>query len=88
MTEIDNTISKRKILSLKKDKQKDPEEQSSAPKFLLESIFMVWCPEGEMPKRVYQKDEKSIAISHAKKLTEQTGKRFYVMRSWRGFDPK
>ena len=52
-----------------------------------ESVFMVWCADGDMPKRVYQPDEAWIAIKHAFALTKQTGKRFYVMRSWRAFDP-
>lgn len=84
---VDNTP-KRKVLSLKKEKDVAPVNGNTSPKFLREelSAYMVWCPDGEMPKRVYQADEQKRAIGHAKSLATQTGKRFYVMRTWRGFD--
>lgn len=80
---------KRKLLSLKKETAA-PSESPSLPRFVNapQSVYMVWREGGDMPKRVYGASEKSIAQSHAKKLAEQTGERFYVMRSWRGFEPK
>ena len=84
-------------LSLKTHKSKTvrhvivPDEAPDHPgtRYLLrdESVFMVWREGGDMPKRVYRPDEAWRAIEHAKKLARETGDRFYVLRSWRGFDP-
>ena len=84
-----NTITeerpKRKVLSLKLDKQ----EGANQPRFVekKQSVFMVWRDGGNMPVRVYRKPEEHMALKHAQDLCESTGQRFYVMRSWRAFDP-
>lgn len=102
MPEVAVPRPKRKTLSLKRQSRDDARCEVKAekavaelddvkpPKFLTreQSVFMVWCPEGEMPKRVYQPEEAHIAYGHARQLCEQTGKTFYVMRSWRGFEAK
>ena len=89
MNELVDSRPKRKVLSLKLQDDTKPEKGTTPKKYLHEDIsyYMVWTPDGDMPKRVYCPDEGGIAISHAKKLAQETGRRFYVMRSWRGFDP-
>ncbi len=90
MTELVDNKPKRKVLSLKLQNDEKPVRGYTPKKFLHEDIsrYMVWCPDGEMPKRVYGPNEGGIAIAHAKRLASETGKRFYVMRTWRGFDPE
>lgn len=88
MNDLSNNPPKRKVLSLKKEGY--DVEPANSPRYLDEliSVYMVWCPDGDMPKRVYKSNEKNKATEHAKKLASETGNRFYVMRSWRGFDPE
>lgn len=83
MSEVDNKKPARKVLSLKLAGQ-----TPNQPQFIQEpwSVYMVWCDGGDMPKRVYRADEKNRAMAHAKKLAAETGKRFYVMRSYRGYE--
>ena len=85
MNEITEPKPKRKTLSLKLAKPEAPEQ----PCFVAHpnAVYMVWIEGGDMPTRVYRSGERSIAVSHAKKLTEQTGRRFHVLRSFRAFDP-
>lgn len=88
MTELPIETQKRKVLSLKKEGY--DVLPVDAPRYLQEdlSVYMVWCPDGEMPKRVYKSNEKNRAVAHAMKLAAKTGRKFYVMRSWRGFEPE
>lgn len=90
-TEIAVKRPKRKVLSLKKEPAPDqPPKTTQPPRYLNDDfcVYMVWCDGGDMPKRVYQSSERNMAVGHAKALAETTKQRFYVMRSWRGFDPK
>lgn len=87
MNILANQNPKRKVLSLKR--QRDINTDTGASRQYLEqdiSFFMVWSPDGDMPKRVYNADEAPLAIKHAILLAKKTGNRFYVMRTWRGFD--
>ncbi len=89
MNDLPPETRKRKVLSLKKEPDSECRE-GTTQHFVnaKESVYMVFCPEGYMPKRVYRPGEKSIAMTHAQRLCEETGKRFFVMRAWRGFDPE
>ncbi len=80
---------KRKVLSLRLEPTANPDKQSE-PQFVInrEAVYMVWCDEGDMPKRVYRSNERERAISHAKLLAGETGKRFHVLRTYRAFDPE
>jgi hypothetical protein len=73
---------KRKVLSLKIEKEDIREpcfvEKSSA-------VYMVWRVGGDMPKRLYLPEEVERAKSHAKKLSEETGFVFHVLRSYRAY---
>lgn len=87
MNYLTQATKKRKVLSL--TKQPDPLKVGTTPRHFVQdadSVFMVFNPDGHMPKRVYLPSEKDIAIGHAKALAKQFGGRFYVMRSWRGFE--
>lgn len=88
MNDLSEAPPKRKLLSLKKEK--DTLNFRGEPRHFVRSensIFMVYSPDGYMPKRVYRPDEQSIALSHAKSLAAEHGGRFYVMRAWRAFEP-
>lgn len=89
MTAITEEQPKRKVLSLRLGADTIHPVKGSPKHFVRdsESIYMVFNPEGHMPQRVYGPSEQSIALSHAKKLTAETGQRFYVLRAWRAFDP-
>jgi hypothetical protein len=89
MKELMQQRTKRNILSLKKEEPPVPLTHNRTTLFLKEelSVYMVWCPDADMPKKVYQADEQKKAIGHAKKLADETGRKFYVMRSWRGYEP-
>lgn len=86
MAEIQVKRKRRKLLKLK---LAEP-EYKHGPLYVEKphDRYMVWCPEGDMPKRVYGSDEDQVATSHAKILAEETGKTFYVMRAWRAYEPK
>jgi hypothetical protein len=86
---IGEVPAKRKVLSLRLEPAKTPEEEA-APKFVenREAVYMVWCDGGDMPKRVYRADERDKAVSHAKLLASAEGKRFHVLRSFRAFEPE
>lgn len=90
MNEVVHKKPERKVLSLKLQPDKQAIHGKTPKKYLHGDIshFMVWCPDGEMPKRVYKPGEKNLAITHAKRLAAETGSRFYVMRTWRGYDPE
>lgn len=90
MTELVANKPKRKVLSLKIEQIEKVPAVDTPPSFLDPEIsaYMVWCPDGDMPKRVYQSNEQKRAVGHAMKLASETGRRFYVMRTWRGFDPE
>lgn len=85
MDDVAAIPNKRKILSLKLEKHQGQEARFVVPE---KSVYMVWCEGGDMPRRVYRSSEKSKAANHAKKLAEQENRRFYVMRSWRGYEPQ
>lgn len=89
MSDLIEQRPKRKVLSLKLEKQTAANTKTSPPQYLRDksSVYMVWCPSGDMPKRVYLADEKERALGHAKSLAREKGERFYVMRSWRAFEP-
>ena len=84
-TDLQDRPRKRKVLSLKIEK-----EGPTEPCFVenAQSVFMVWRVGGDMPKRVYGPTEGSLAKSHAKTLTLETGEQFHVLRSYRSFIPK
>jgi len=83
LTDLDNPRPKRKVLSLKLE----PQEANQQPQFVErgEAFYMVWRVGGDTPKRIYTAKEQQIAISHAKKLCDETGMQFHVMRSYRAF---
>ena len=88
MTDLAPLPEKRKLLSLRKEP--DTIHTSGTPRHFVrsgESIYMVFNPNGHMPKRVYPSNEQSIALSHAKALATEQGQRFYVLRAWRAFEP-
>lgn len=88
MSELVDNKPTRKVLSLKLAPQSQPNASQQPAQFLQDDlcVYMVWREGGDMPKRVYAADERHRAISHAKTLSSETGYRFYVLRSWRGFD--
>ncbi len=86
MIELDEPKPKRKVLSLKLSKPEGANQPCYVNK--AQSVYMVWRDGGDMPVRVYRKPEEHIAMAHAKELCEKTGERFYVMRSWRAYDPQ
>lgn len=83
MTSLGEMRPKRKVLSLKKDKPEAPEQPCLVHKS--HALYMVWRVGGDMPKRVYQPHERDIAIGHAKKLCDETGQEFHVLRSFRAY---
>ena len=89
VTDLAAKPEKRKLLSLRKAPDTIHPTKGSPKHFVRdsESIYMVFNPDGHMPKRVYQSSEQSIALSHAKALASEHGKRFYVLRAWRAFEP-
>lgn len=89
MNELMHDRPKRKVLSLKKEKESSAEKPLTPSRYLKDELshYMVWCPGADMPKKVYGPNEKSRALWDAQFLTSQKGMRFYVMRTWRGFDP-
>lgn len=46
-----------------------------------DAIYMVYSPDGYLPKKVYA--DQSHALCDAKNLSDLTGKKFHVMRTWR-----
>ena len=92
MNDLTATEPKRKVLSLKIEPDERPRPQTKPPyhkHFVIgsEAIYMVFNPNGHMPKRVYASNERKRAIGHAKRLAAEVGERFYVLRAWRGYDP-
>jgi len=80
---------RRKVLSLRLEPTANLQKQSE-PQFVInrEAVYMVWCDDGDMPKRVYRSSERDKAVGHAKILAGLEGKRFHVLRSFRAFDPE
>ncbi len=91
--DINPTPRKRKTLSIKTAKPVSAKssksiktqtvERDETPHFVKrdDAVFMVYNPNGYMPKRVYE--EPGLACRHAVLLAKQTGEKFHVMRTWR-----
>ena len=81
---------KRRVLSLKKEPEPPHDNGSPPPSFIPadESYYMVWRKGGGMPTRVYRAGQRNLAETHAKQLAAKEGVRFYVLRTFRGFEPE
>ena len=82
---LPNSDQRRKVLSLAKESSHEQGQPCFVGKG--EAVYMVWRDGGDMPARVYRHGEKTLAMFHAKQLTESVGQRFHVLRSYRAFDP-
>lgn len=92
---IDSTAGKRKKLSIaakpviqKKRKiergiKRLPVVRDDSPSYVSrdDAVFMVYNPDGYMPKKVY--DNPGRACADAIKLAKEFGGKFHVMRTWR-----
>jgi hypothetical protein len=89
MNEIDKPSKKRKILSIKTEKNPQfPQWIEDYPSKWVDrdkGFIMVYREGGDMPTRVYRPEELSLAIKHAKSLAYKRGDVFHVLRSWRAF---
>lgn len=81
---------KRKVLSIRKVPDNDGRPRSMNPHYVNpgDSVYMVFNPNGDMPKRVYPPEERGRAIDHAKLLAAKEGTRVFVLRAWRAFEPE
>lgn len=88
MNAIKDKPAKRKTLTLR-TKREPAETLPPNTKYVErpEAIYMVYGVGRDMPTRVYGTDEARLACRHASQLAHEHGRRFYVLRAWRGMDP-
>lgn len=80
MIELPPEAKKRKVLTLPRTKDRNPNTPTFVPRD--QSKFMVWREGGDMPRKLY--DEPSLPHRHATLLAKQhPGEKFHVMRTWR-----